>query len=281
MILVTGATGNVGTEVVKQLAGAGHKVRALVRDKKDGVKLGTVELAIGDFENLDSLGAAMRGIDTMYQLAPFTPALVAHETNLLDAAKKAGVKRIVKHSVMGAEYESITLGKWHRQIEKKLEASGIAWTHIRPTGFMSNALQWVGSIKAQGAVYYPAGDGKLALVDARDIASCAVVALTQPGHEGKAYAVTGPEALTTQQQCDILGKAIGKSIKYVDVPDSAAKESMVGMGMPAQLVDILLEYTNLVRAGQADQVTDAIPRLTGKPGRTFEAWCRENAAAFK
>jgi len=283
MILVTGSTGNVGGELVKQLAAKGHQVRALVRDAKEatGKLPTTVDVAVGDFDDVDALAAAMRGVDKVYALVPFTPALQQHDANLLAAARRAGVKHVVKHSVFGAEYEAVSLGRWHRAGEKALEASGLAWTHVRPGGFSSNALQWVGSIKAAGSVYYPTGDGKLAPIDPRDIAAAAAAALTGSGHEGKAYALTGPVALSTGEQIAIIGKALGKQLTYVDVPDSAARESMIGMGMPAQVVDALLEFTAMVRAGQAAVVTRSVEELTGTAARPFETWVRDNIAAFR
>jgi len=283
MILVTGSTGNVGTEVVKQLAAAGHKVRALVRDTKEATgKFPTnVDVVVGDLDNTESLVNAMKGVDKIYLLAPFSPGLVTQEQNAIEAMRRANVKRIVKHSVLGAQWEAIALGKWHRASEKAIEGAGLSWTHIRPSGFFSNALGWAGMIKNGGTVYYPTGEGKLGVVDTRDIAAVAVKALTEPGHEGKAYDVTGPAALTTQQQVDAIGKAIGKQLKYVDVPDAAARDSMLGQGMPKPIVDALIEFCDAIKAGQCDAVTDTVQKLTGKAPRTFAAWAQENAAAFK
>ena len=283
MILVTGSTGNVGSEVVKQLANAGHKVRALVRDTKEatGRLPTTVDVVVGDLDNTDSLVNAMKGVDKMYMLAPFSTSLQKQEANLVEAAKRAKVQHVVKHSVLGAQWEAITLGKWHRAGERALEASGVTWTHIRPSGFFSNTLGWAGMIKSGGTVYYPTGEGKLGMVDARDIAAVAVKCLTEPGHASKAYDVTGSVALSTREQVEMIGRAIGKQLKYVDVPDQAARDSMLGQGMPAPLVDALIEFCDAIKAGQCATVTDTVQKLTGKTPRTFEAWAQENAAAFR
>ena len=283
MILVTGSTGNVGTEVVKQLASAGHKVRALVRDTKEatGRLPTTVDVVVGDLDNTDALVNAMKGVDKMYMLAPFSPSLQQQEANLVEAARRTKLQQIVKHSVLGAQWEAIALGKWHRAGEKLVEASGAQWTHIRPSAFFSNTLGWAGMIKSGGTVYYPTGEGKLGAVDARDVAAVAVKCLTEPGHAGKAYDVTGPVALSTKEQVDIIGSAIGKQLKFVDVPGSAARESMLGQGMPAAVVDALIEFCDAIKANQCATVTDAVQKLTGKTPRTFEAWARENAAAFR
>jgi len=283
MILITGATGNVGAPLVKELLAGGHKVRAFVNDLADAkTKLGDkVELAKGDFNDKASIEAALKGVDKVYLLTPAGPDQPKWEATFIDAAKRAGVKHVVYHSVAGAQYEANTFGRWHRAGEKLLEQSGMAWTHLRPVGFMSNAFMWLATVKSQGTVYMPCGDGKMAAIDPRDIASVAAKALTSSGHEGKSYDLTGPEALTVGDQAKAIGDAIGKPVKYVDVPDAAAKDSMIGMGLPAMMADAMIEFTSFVRSGGAGAVSDAVKTITGKPGRTFAAWCKENAAAFR
>ncbi|HUJ61796.1 MAG TPA: SDR family oxidoreductase, partial [Kofleriaceae bacterium] len=254
MILVTGATGTVGSHVVRELVAAGQQVRAFVTDTSEARKqLGEkVEYAQGKFEDKASIEAALRGVTKLYLLVPFVENMAALEATVIDAAKRAGVRHVVKHSVSGAQYEpGLTIGRAHRAGEKLLEASGMAWTFLRPVGFMSNAFGWAPTVKSQGAIYQPMGSGKMAVIDPRDIASVGAKALTTSGHEGKAYDLTGPEALDMTQQAKILGDAIGKPVKYVDVPDSAARDAMLGMGMPKFAVDALIEFTNLVRAGNA------------------------------
>jgi uncharacterized protein YbjT (DUF2867 family) len=282
MILVTGSTGNVGSEVVKQLASGEHKVRALVRDRSSaaGKFPTTVDLAIGDLDSVDSLVAAMRGVDKVYLLAPMTPSHVVHEANAIAAAKRAQVKHVVKHSLLGAQYEAITLARWHRNGEKVLEASGLAWTHVRPSAFFTNALGWAAMIKNGGVVYQPTGEGKLGMVDPRDVAAVAVAALTEPGHESKAYDVTGGRALSTREQVEIIAQATGKPIKYVHVPDHTARDSMLRTMQP-QLVELLLEYMGMVRGGQAAVVTDAVQKVTHRQPRTFEAWVQDHVGVFK
>jgi (4-alkanoyl-5-oxo-2,5-dihydrofuran-3-yl)methyl phosphate reductase len=281
-ILVTGATGNIGAPLVNELVAAGQHLRAFVTDPaKAKQKLGDkVELAKGNLNDPASLDAAMKGVTKVFLLAPPGPDQ-PFDGNVVNAAKKAGVTYIVKLSVAGAQYDATLFGKWHRAGEKKVEASGIPWTFLRPVGFMDNAYMWAQTVKSQGAIYQPMGDGKMACIDARDIASVAAKCLTTTGHANKAYDLTGPEALSMHDQAKQLGDAIGKPVKYVDVPDSAAKDAMLGMGFPAIMADAMLEFTGMVRAGQAAMVSDAVKTITGKPGRTFAAWCREHAAAFK
>lgn len=283
MILVTGSTGNVGREVVRQLRARGARVRALVREDTPADALGAdVELARGDLARPETLSAAMRDVAAVYLLAPLAPNLRELEAGVIDAAVRAGVRRLVKHSNLGADRpDASTLPRWHREGELRIERAGLSWTFVRPTGFMSNARGWAGSIKAQGAVFAPAGEGRLAVVDPADIAAVAVAALTEPGHEGAAYDVTGPAALSMAEQVEILARELGRPLRYVDVPESAARDAMGSAHMPPVIVDALLEFMALVRAGGGAAVSDAVPRVTGRPARSFAEWVRANVAAFR
>jgi len=284
MILVTGATGTVGSEAVGQLLEAEQEVRALARDQASAArKLGDhVEIVEGDASQPDTLDAAVDGIERMYLLLPMVPTLPQLDADIIAAAQRAGVRHIIKQSNMGAQDEqATTMQRWHRAGERLIESSGIAWTFVRPTGFMSNALGWADTIRSQGIVYAPGGDGKLAVVDPRDIAAVAVASLTEPGHEGKAYDVTGPEALSAAEQVTMIGDEIGKPITHIDIPESAARESMLGTGMPAEIVDALLEFMTDVRAGRSATISSAVEDVTGRPARTFRAWAHDHAAAFR
>jgi uncharacterized protein YbjT (DUF2867 family) len=283
MILVTGATGTVGSEVVKQLLEAGAPVRVIARDPaKAAAKLGSaVDVVRGDLGAPETLGAAFAGVSKAFVLStgPDGPRL---EGNAFDAAKKAGVAHVVDLSVFGAASErGTTIDRWHRESEKKLEASGLAWTFLRPGAFASNALMWIPSIKAQGAVFSPAGEGKMTPIDPRDIAAVAVKALTTPGHEGKAYPLTGPEALSTAEQVAKIAAAIDRPLRFVDVPPAAAREGMLKAGMPALLADALLEFMALARAGHGATITTTVADVLGRPARTFDAWLRDHVAAFR
>src|SRR4028119_592996 len=202
-ILVMGATGNVGSQVVKQLADTGANVRAAVRSqrKAESLKSEKVSLTEFDTDKPETIEAAFQGVHKVFLLTPLVPNMVELSANLVAAAKKAGVKHIIKSSGMGAEVEpGITLTRWHRAAEKAIEASGIAFTFVRPNGFMQNYANFNGAtIKTQNTFYLPVGDGKVSYIDTRDIAAVAVAALTQDGHEGKAYEVTGLEAISNQE----------------------------------------------------------------------------------
>ncbi len=283
MILVTGATGTVGSEVVRRLLAARQPVRALARPGSAAPKLSNgAEVAVGDAGRPETLDAALRGVERMYLLLPMTPPLRQWDAAIIAAAQRAGVAHVVKHSNMGAQDEAgTTMQRWHRAGEMLIEESGMAWTFIRPSGYMTNALGWAGMIKSQGAVYAPGGDGRLAVVDPRDIAAVAVAALTEPGHEGRAYDVTGPEALSAADQVKTISDEIGKPITYIDIPESAAREQMISTGMPAEIAAALTEFMTAVRAGRSATISDTVMKTTGRPARTFAAWAHENAAAFQ
>jgi uncharacterized protein YbjT (DUF2867 family) len=284
MILVTGSTGRVGGEIVRQLAAMGAKVRAFVRggpDDAKGLPAG-VEIAYGDLDRPETIAPAMQGIEKMYLLVPGTPAMPKQEGAALEAAKRAGVKHIVKHSVMGAREPAIAIARLHRASETVIEQSGIAWTFVRPGSFMSNALDWAMPIKQQGGVFQPLGDGRVAMVDPRDIASVGVAALTKPGHEGRAYDVTGPEALDMNEHVAIISEAIGKPLKYVNIPEAATRDMMLNkVGMPAPVVEGLLEVFARIRDGKASHVSSDVETVTGKPARRFKEWVAENVGAFR
>ena len=237
---------------------------------------------MGDAGRPETLDAALRGVERMYLLLPMVPALQQWDAGITLAAQRASVRHVVKHSNMGAQNEAATtMQRWHRAGEMLIEGSGMAWTFIRPTGFMTNALGWADMIKSQGAVYAPGGDGRLAVVDPRDVAAVAVAALTEPGHEGRAYDVTGPEALSAAEQVKTISDEIGKPVTHIDIPESAAREHMISTGMPAQIAGALTEFMTDVRAGRSATVSDAVIKVTRQPARTFAAWVHEHAAAFQ
>jgi len=282
MILVTGATGTVGSEVVEQLVAAGARVRVLARDPAKAAKFGpSVEVVRGDLTKPETLDAAFAGVEKAFLLAT-GPELVQLEGNALAAAKKASVKHIVKLSASGIAREpELQLRRWHREGEEQLKASGLAWTILLPGNFDSNALGWAHSIKAQGMVFHLSGNGPSAPIDPRDIAAVAVAALTQPGHEGKAYTLTGPEALTTAEQVQIISAALGKPLQAIDAPEAAARGGMLGQGMPEALVDAVIELMVLIKAGLGGTLTSTVDEVLGRKGRTFEAWVKDNVAAFR
>jgi len=293
-ILVTGATGTVGSEVVKQLLSAkGEKedtiVKAAARSANDSTfrNLG-VQVVPLDYNKPDTLSSALRGIDKIFLLTPFQSNMVDLTSNLVNEAKKAGVKYIVKQSVLGADAEpAITPSRLHRQAEKIIEESGIPFTFLRPNFFMQNFVTFYSHfIKTQGAFYVPAGDAKASFVDVRDIAAVAVQALDgkkngESKHIRKAYAVTGGEALSYGQAAEILSKEIGKKVNYVNISDEDARKGMKDMGADEWTINSMVELFGTTRAGYLSEVSPAVEQITGNKPITFSQFARDYAEAFK
>lgn len=277
MILVTGATGNVGKKLVLNLINEGAKTRVLVRDERKAIDFdGKVEIAIGDLDKPETLKAAMRGIDQLYFVTPVT----AQVENLLDAAKQAGVRHVVKQSTIEAD-RSLGPGKWHREQEELVKSMGSAWTFLRPTMMMVNTIEWWGAtIKSQNAVYFPGGKGRVPPVDPRDVAAVASAVLTRPGHEGQTYELTGPQTLTIGGMVQVLAKVLSKPLRYVNVPAFLAAIWLRRFGMSRELVKALMETLESLRKNEYAYVTDAVERVGEVKPHTFEEWCRENINMF-
>jgi uncharacterized protein YbjT (DUF2867 family) len=281
MILVTGATGTVGREVVIQLLAAGEQVRGMTRNPSTAKLDARVELVKGDFASPDTLAKAVDGVERVFSLT-FGPQTGTHERDLAGLAKKAGVRHIVKLSAMGGDGETKNaIRKWHEQGEEAIKETGISWTVVRPGGFMSNALHWRETVRTQGKVFSNYGDGKLPSVHPRDIAAVAVRALTSDGHERKTYHLTGPEALSVGEQVDILSEVLGRRIEYVPITDEVARKGMEKAGMPALLIDALIPFATFIRSGRAAEVLPTVEEVTSRPALTFLDWAREHAEAFR
>jgi uncharacterized protein YbjT (DUF2867 family) len=283
MILVTGAGGTVGSEVVKKLQAAGAPFRAAYHDTKkaEAARANGIDAVVIDYTRPETLGAALDGVEKVFLLSGGAPDQTERELNAVEAAKAAGVRHIVKLSVIGAEGESYSFARVHRPVEKAIEASGVAWTHLRPNGFMQNLQNYmIKTIKSQGAFYSSTGDTKIAHVDVRDIAAVAVQVLTQPGHENRAYTLTGPAGLTYAEMAAQLSSASGRSINYVDVADADVKGALVGSGAPESYADAFLDLLRFYRSGAAANATDHVRRVTGREPIAFEQYARDNASVF-
>jgi uncharacterized protein YbjT (DUF2867 family) len=280
MILVTGATGNIGKELIPLLLGNGQSIRVLVRDPRKVAHLDAcIERIVGDLDKPETLAAAVKGVERIYLMTYET----RQDINMLEAAKRAGVRYIVKLSTLEATDHKIQVGKWHYQREELIRAAGLDWTFLRPGMFMSNSIEWWSdSIKGQGSVFFPGGrKGEVAPIDPRDVARVAAVALTQPGHSGQAYELTGSELFTIGEMVQVISKVLGKSVQYVDIPPIAAKLFMLKSGMDKTLVNALMEMLASLRKNEGAIVTATVQQVTGQPPRTFEAWCREHIKAFQ
>ncbi len=283
-ILVTGATGTIGSQVVSALGSAsGVKVRAAVRKADQAKRLASanVEPVDFDYSNPDAIAKAVAGVDKIFLVTPFVSDPVELASTLIDAAKTAGVKHIVKLSAIGCDIEpGIVLGRLHRAIEKKIEASGIAYTFLRPNNFFENFFNYYGP-DAQGNIYLPWGTASCSFMAGADIAAVASVALTAPGHEGKAYELTGPEAITIADAARAISEVTGRTIRYVDVPEEAAKSAMLGMQMPAWMVDAMMELHAIDKAGYASAVSENAEKLLGRKPMSFSAFAQKNASKWQ
>jgi uncharacterized protein YbjT (DUF2867 family) len=295
-ILVTGATGTVGNDVVKQLLAAkGQReediiVKAAARSANDDTfrNLG-VQIAQLDYNKPDTLSTALRGVNKVFLLTPFQSNMVDLTLNLVNEAKNVGVKHIVKQSVLGADAEQeITPNRLHRQAEKIIEESGIPFTFLRPNFFMQNFVTFYSHfIKTQGAFYVPAGDAKASFVDVRDIAAVAVQVLSGSSKNGetkhirKAYDITGGEALSYGEAAEILSKEIGKKVNYVNISDEDARKGMKDMGADEWTINSMIELFGITRAGYLSEISTAVEQVTGNKPIAFSQFARDYAVAFK
>lgn len=280
MILVTGSTGKVGQHLVAALQGKGVPFKALARSEASlkALQAQGVVTVRGD---LGDPAAALEGVDRLFLLSTgshFDDLEVA----ALEAAKAAGVKHVVKLSALGVAADSSNpLFRAHARAERALEASGLAFTILRPTFFMQNWVAFFShGIKAGQPVYVNAGAGKLAWIDTRDIAAVAAAALTGPGHEGLIYDLTGTEPLGYADVAARLGKLLGREVAYVPVSDAAAFQAMQAMGMDGWYAYGMVSLHQGVRRGQAEPTTGTVELVTGAPPRGIDAFLRENLAAF-
>jgi (4-alkanoyl-5-oxo-2,5-dihydrofuran-3-yl)methyl phosphate reductase len=281
MILVIGATGTVGRQLVGRLIEAGSAVRGLTRTPDRAGLPPDVEVVGGDLGRPETLGRAVDGADEIFLLSG-GPEGPEHDANLVAAAKEAGVRHIVKLSVLAAGHDGADpITRWHLAGEHMIEASGMAWTFLRPGAFMSNALMWADMIRHQGVVYAPFGQAKTAPIDPADIAEVAARTLTEPGHDGRAYPLTGPELLSPADQVDRLSAVLGRSLSLIDVPPEAAKQSMIDSGMPGGLADAVVATMAMAGSGHAAVVLPTVEEVTKRPARTFADWAANHVAAFR
>jgi uncharacterized protein YbjT (DUF2867 family) len=278
MILVVGATGTVGSEVVRQLVAAGERPRAFVRDPERARHwLGEVEYVVGDLDKPETVEAGLAGVDRVFLLTSQSTKQLGQERGVVLAAKRAGVRHVVKLSVFRADEQApLQIARQHRQAERALEESGLARTILRPPFFMQNLLGMV----RDGAVHTAAGDGRIAMIDARDIAAVAVAALTGRRHEGETYTPTGPEAVSFDDVARIVSQQTGRQIRHVRVPPDAVRNALQGRGAEAWFADDMAKLHGMLASGYEDVLTDDVRTATAKPPRTLAQFATDFASAF-
>jgi uncharacterized protein YbjT (DUF2867 family) len=284
MLLVIGATGKIGREVVRQLDERGLAVRALVRDVSRAPSGAHVSVVVGDLAQPASLAQAFAGVDAAFVvLGGAGDKLAELEKNAFTAAKSAGTKHVVLISSAGASIDSdMSISRMHGEAEAALAASGLAYTFLRPTSFMQNQLGSARTVKAEGKIFGAMGTGKVPHVDVADIAACAAAVLANPApHAGKSYVLTGPQALSMDEVAAAIGDACGKSVSYVDIGVPALVANMKKMGAPAWLAEDFGKLNARFASGASSTVSDDVARITGRPARSFAEFARENASAFR
>jgi uncharacterized protein YbjT (DUF2867 family) len=279
--LVTG--GNIGNYVAEELASNGVPVRVLVRNprlNRKWTELGIEQVAT-DLAKPATLGPTFENVERFFSVSPFVENLVELGMNAVEAAKRAGVSCIVRSSALGASEDSITMGRWHREVEKAVEGSGIPYTILKPNTFMQSYFMQAETIKQTDAFYMPQGSGKVSLIDVRDIAAAAVKCLTEPGHEGKTYSLTGGEALSNDEIALKLTAALGRKISYQDVTPGQAHDLMAKAGVPEWMVNSLLELFAVCKAGYAAEVSPAVETILTRKPITFGQFVGENVEVFR
>ncbi|MGW0860195.1 NAD(P)H-binding protein [Streptomyces sp. NPDC002690] len=282
MILVTGATGNIGRELTRELDAAGAELRLLVRDPARASALpGRAERFVGDLGEPSTLTPAFAGVDALFLLTQGIGT--DHTAAAVAAAEAAGVSHVVHLSSLHVTIDPLpAMARWHHAREEIVRASAIPATFLRPGGFMTNALDWLPTVHGGNHVLDPVGPGRFAPIDPADIAAVAALVLTEDGHRGKDYALTGGEALTVTEQVHVISRTIGRDIEVraVNTPDEAVR-SRFPNGAPEALADALTEGFRLMRADTVGFRTDTVEQLLGRAPRTFADWCARHADAFR
>lgn len=278
MILVTGATGRVGGALVAQLAGAGVPLRALVRDRARAALPDGVEAVVGDLADAATVASHLDGVDAVFLLWPFPSVESVDELGgaLIDRLA-AGVPRVVFLSATAAADPP---GGFWGAVERRIEASGLEWTFLRPTGFAGNTLIWADQIRHGDVVRWPYPDAARSLIDERDVAAIAARALLGDDLVGTRPVLTGPETLTQVEQVRQIGEALGRRLRYVELSPRAARAQVVAaVGDEAFADRALVTWAGFVE--HPEQVTDAVEEITGRPARTFRQWAMDHADGFR
>jgi uncharacterized protein YbjT (DUF2867 family) len=283
-ILITGATGNVGTELAKKLSAMNIPFRAMIRSFENAgllISLKGAEIVIGDLQDKASIAEALQGIDRAFLLTNSSEHAEVLQSNFVDVATNSGVKHIVKLSQFAADVNSpVRFLRYHAVVEQKIKNSGMAYTFLRPNLYMQGLLGFREPIMKQGKFFASIGDARISAVDIRDIAAVAAEALTDNRHEGKVYDITGPKALSHQEMADQLSKALEQTVRFISVSPSDMKQALLSVGFPVWQTEGLLEDYAHYSRGEASSVSTAVEDITGRRPYTFENFANDYALAF-
>ena len=284
MILVTGASGNVGTELAAILMARQVPFRVMARSLEAVRKvpaLHDAEIVVGDFDDTASIANALDGIDRAFLLTPSSERAEAQQTNFVELARRGGVRHIVKLSQLAAASVSpVRFLRYDAAVEQAIRASGLAYTFLRPNLFMQGLLGFRASIVAQGRFFAAAGDARISAIDVRDIAAVAAVALAERGQEGRTYDLTGPQALTHSEMAAHLSDVLGRRVEFIDVSPEAMRGALISVGLPRWQAEGLVEDYAHYRRGEAAAISSGVQDVTGQASRTFATFARDYARAF-
>jgi uncharacterized protein YbjT (DUF2867 family) len=287
MILVTGATGTIGSDVVRRLVARGEKVRALTRDPAKAQLPPGVEAARGHHRDPDSVAAALAGAEAAFLVGVFGPDDADSDRHMVEAAREAGgtpsggVRRVVKLSAISAGDPRAGLGGMaHGRGEEAVRASGLEWTVLRPSAFASNTLSWAEAVRTGQPVRNMMGPGAQGVVDPRDVAEIAAAALLDPRHAGRTYTLTGPEAITPRQQVAVLAEVLGRPVELHDLTSEETREMLLASGWEAAHADAVLGSIEFVTEGGNAIVTDDVREVLGRPPGTYRQWAEDHRELF-
>lgn len=282
-VLVTGATGTTGSALLRLLEGRGVAVRAMVRRDGDAARIGrtSAEVVKADFDDANSIRAALRGVQAAYLVTPSSPDAEAQQVRFAELAAEAGVEHLVKLSQFAADEDSpVRFLRYHAEVERRIRELGVGYTFLRPNLFFQGFLAFAAMIAKEGRFFAPIGDARVSVVDVRDIAAVAMTCHLEPGHFGKTYTVTGPETITHAEIARAIAEATGREVAFAEIPPVAFAAALTSVGMPAWQVEGLIEdYAHYAR-GEASEVFPTVCDLTGRQPRDVATFSRDHSDAF-
>jgi uncharacterized protein YbjT (DUF2867 family) len=279
-VLVTGATGNTGSLLVPKLLKSDVDVSIFVRDEAKAADLKELgaRVVTGDLDKPETIRAAVKDVDKIYLLTWNGQSQLKQVENFMNEISRSGKPHIIRHSMWGPDNSRII--KQGYKIEEMIKSSGMPWTILKPTFFMQNTMMAAQTIASDGTIYWDMKDGKLGMIDVRDIADAAFGAITQNGHEGKSYILTGPKPVSFHDIAQIFSKVLSKEVKYVNVPGEASYQAMVGMGIPDWIAKGYQELSEGFSDNFANSTTNNVELLTGHKARSFEQFATDFAQVF-
>ena len=282
MILVTGASGNNGIELIKLLSKSGVRLRGMTRKPQPPTTRSPgVEFVTADFDDADSIRRTLEGVEQAFLVTPSSERVEEQQLRFVELARTAGVRNLVYLSQLHAARKSpVRFLRYHAVVEDAISESGMKFTNLRPNLYMQGLLAFASSIGSEGRFFAPIGQARVSIVDVRDTAAVAAAALTESGHDGKTYDLTGPEALTHGEIAAQLSDALGKQVTFIDIPEETMRNALNGFGLPEWQADGLIEDYAHYRRGEAETISTATQDVTGHQARSFSTFAQDYKQAF-